>query len=123
MIAAAGTGGHIFPGLAIANRCLSRKINVSWAGTPNGMENELVDKKKIYFYSINMSGARGKGLFNWLKIPFILLNAIYQSLLLLQKIQPKIIILMGGYICAPIELQQRLKISLWLFMSKIQSQA
>ena len=109
MIAAAGTGGHIFPGLAIANACLSRKIKVSWVGTPNGMENELVDKKKIHFYSINMSGARGKGLLNWLKIPFILLNAIYQSLLLLQKIQPKIIILMGGYICAPIAIAAKIK--------------
>ena len=63
MIAAAGTGGHIYPGLAIAEYFYKNKYQVSWIGTAEGMENQLVDKELINFYTIPMRGVRGKGIF------------------------------------------------------------
>jgi UDP-N-acetylglucosamine--N-acetylmuramyl-(pentapeptide) pyrophosphoryl-undecaprenol N-acetylglucosamine transferase len=50
LIAAAGTGGHIMPAMAVADKLINKKFNLFWAGTPNGMENRIVDKKKDIFY-------------------------------------------------------------------------
>ena len=80
MLVAAGTGGHIYPGLAIADYFLDQSNPVSWVGTPKGMENNLVDKYKIPFYSISISGVRGKGILPWLQLPFVLFISIIQSI-------------------------------------------
>ena len=85
MLVAAGTGGHIYPGLAIADYFISHAIKVSWVGTSEGMENSLVDKNKISFFSICFSGIRGKGILPWLQLPFMLMIAIIQSLKILKE--------------------------------------
>ncbi|MFZ8943440.1 MAG: undecaprenyldiphospho-muramoylpentapeptide beta-N-acetylglucosaminyltransferase [Methylophilaceae bacterium] len=108
VIAAAGTGGHIYPGLSIANFFSMRGANVSWMGTLDGMENDLVDKKKYHFLSIPMMGARGKGIMHWFKVPFFLTKAILKAIYELKKIKPDFIILMGGYICFPVAIAAKL---------------
>ena len=102
MIAAAGTGGHIYPGLSIAEYFHNNKYEVSWVGTHNGMENKLVNKSLYNFYAIEMKGVRGKGILSWLSLPFKLFYAIYESFLFIRKVRPKFLILMGGYICVPV---------------------
>ena len=64
LILASGTGGHIFPGLAIAENMASKGWLVSWLGTRHGMESEIISHKNIIFNSINFSGIRGKGLYH-----------------------------------------------------------
>ena len=81
---------------------------VSWVGTPQGMENSLVDKNKIPFYSINISGVRGKGIFPWLKLPFTLSISIIQSIKVLRVEKPKFVIIMGGYIGIPMAIASKL---------------
>ena len=102
MIAAAGTGGHIYPGLSIAEYFYKNKYKISWVGTHHGMENKLVNKSLYNFYAIKMKGVRGKGWISWLSIPFKLLYAIIESLFFIHKEGPKYLILMGGYVCFPI---------------------
>ena len=85
MIAAAGTGGHIYPGLSIAEYFYKNNYKISWVGTHHGMENKLVNKSLYNFYAIKMRGVRGKGLINWLSIPFKLLYAIIESLFFIYK--------------------------------------
>jgi UDP-N-acetylglucosamine--N-acetylmuramyl-(pentapeptide) pyrophosphoryl-undecaprenol N-acetylglucosamine transferase len=108
MVVAAGTGGHIYPGLAIAEYFMAKSHPVSWVGTHRGMENGLVDKHKIPFFSINISGIRGKGLFPWLKLPFMLFISIFQSIKLIRAEKPNFIIIMGGYIGIPIAIASKL---------------
>ena len=108
MVVAAGTGGHIYPGLAISEYFLEQSIPVSWVGTPKGMENSLVDKYKIPFYSISISGIRGKGLLPWIKLPFILFRSILQSIKALRVDKPDFVIIMGGYIGIPMAIASKI---------------
>jgi len=108
MVAAAGTGGHIYPGLAISEYFLEQSIPVSWFGTTKGMENGLVDKYKIPFYSISISGVRGKGLLPWIKLPFMLFTSILQSIKVLRAEKPNFVIIMGGYIGIPIAIASKI---------------
>jgi|CoawatStandDraft_6_1074263.scaffolds.fasta_scaffold00174_11 UDP-N-acetylglucosamine--N-acetylmuramyl-(pentapeptide) pyrophosphoryl-undecaprenol N-acetylglucosamine transferase len=108
MVAAAGTGGHIYPGLAISEYFLEQSIPVSWAGTPKGMENSLVDKCKIPFYSIRISGIRGKGLLPWIKLPFMLFRSVLQSITALRVEKPDFVIIMGGYIGIPMAIASKI---------------
>ena len=107
-VVAAGTGGHIYPGLAIAEYFLEQSILVSWVGTPKGMENGLVDKYKIPFYSISFSGIRGKGLLPWIKLPFMLFISIIQSIKVLRIEKPNFVIIMGGYVGIPMAIASKL---------------
>ena len=108
MIAAAGTGGHIYPGLAVAEYFLKKEHQASWVGTVVGMENKLVNKKLINFYTISMKGVRGKGLVGWIKLPLRLMISVYESILILRKENPSFVVLMGGYICFPIAIAAKL---------------
>lgn len=108
MLVAAGTGGHIYPGLAIAEYFIGKTISVSWVGTAKGMENSLVDKYKIPFFPISISGVRGKGILPWLKLPFILLVSIIQSMKVLRAEKSNFVIIMGGYIGIPMAIASRL---------------
>jgi UDP-N-acetylglucosamine--N-acetylmuramyl-(pentapeptide) pyrophosphoryl-undecaprenol N-acetylglucosamine transferase len=107
MVVAAGTGGHIYPGLAIAEYFMAKSQIVSWVGTPKGMENTLVDNTKIPFYSIDISGVRGKGILPWLQLPFKLLISIIQSIKALKAEKPNFVIIMGGYIGIPIAIASK----------------
>lgn len=101
LIMAAGTGGHIYPGLAIAKVLESRGFRIVWMATPNGMENKLVGRVGYRIETVNMSGVRGKGKLVWLMLPFILLRAFWQSLSILRRVKPNVVVSMGGYIALP----------------------
>ena len=101
LIMAAGSGGHIFPGLAIAKELASRGWKVHWMGTPAGMENKLVSAAGYPMVKVNMSGVRGKGVVAWLVLPVRILVAFWQSSVAIFRIRPDVVLSMGGYIAFP----------------------
>ena len=101
VIMAGGTGGHIFPGLAVAQELQRRNWNVSWLGSAGGMEVELIGKTKIPLYLISISGLRGNGIFGWIKAPFTLLKAVVQALIIIRKQKPDVVIGFGGFASGP----------------------
>ena len=109
LIMAAGTGGHILPALAVARLLRERGIPVLWLGTPQGMENRIVPEAGFELLSIDIGGLRGKGLLTRLKAPFRVLFALGQSLELLRKHQPRLVIGFGGYIAGPCGVAARLR--------------
>jgi len=98
---AAGTGGHIFPGLAIAKELAARGWSVHWMGTPAGMENRLVREAGYPMTHVHMTGVRGKGLFAWLVLPVRILAAFWQSTLAIFRIRPDVVLSLGGYVALP----------------------
>ncbi len=101
LIMAAGSGGHIFPGLAIARDLVSRGWKVHWMGTPAGMENRLVGEAGYPMVQVNMSGVRGKGASAWLVLPGRILVAFWQASVALFRIRPDVVLSMGGYVALP----------------------
>lgn len=108
MIVAGGTGGHIYPGLAVAKALSNRDWTVNWLGTSKGMESNIIPKNNIRFESIQFSGVRGKGIFTWLVLPIRLLKAIYHSAKIIYKIKPDVILGFGGYVTFPAGIAGRL---------------
>ena len=98
IITAGGTGGHVFPGLSIAERLQEKGWDVRWIGSKEGMEAKLVTDRNIEFDAITIVGLRGKGIIRFLLLPMIILRAFYSSFKLLRKLKPDIIIGMGGYV-------------------------
>ncbi len=101
MIMAGGTGGHIYPGLAVADALKAQGWNVVWLGAPNSMEAELVPKHGYEVAWVNFSGVRGKGLLRLLTLPFTLLRALGQSAAAIFRHRPDVVLGMGGYITMP----------------------
>ena len=108
LITAGGTGGHIFPGLAIAEGLISHGWNVVWLGTTTGMENRIVPQRNIQFESIEFSGVRGKGLVSWLTMPLKLLKATLDSSRIIARTKPDIVIGFGGYVSLPVGIAAKL---------------
>jgi UDP-N-acetylglucosamine--N-acetylmuramyl-(pentapeptide) pyrophosphoryl-undecaprenol N-acetylglucosamine transferase len=107
VITAAGTGGHVFPGLAVAEYLKQKNCDIYWVGG-SGMEADLIPSYGINFASIPFKGVRKKGLVTLLKMPFQLLKAVSLAKKYLQDLQPKIVIAMGGYISVPVGIAARL---------------
>ena len=101
LIMAGGTGGHIFPGLAVAERLRERDWRVVWLGNPKGMEATLVPQRGIEMKAVNFSGLRGKGVMTKLLLPLNLLRAFWQSLRALRQVKPAVVLGLGGYITFP----------------------
>jgi UDP-N-acetylglucosamine--N-acetylmuramyl-(pentapeptide) pyrophosphoryl-undecaprenol N-acetylglucosamine transferase len=101
LIMAAGSGGHVFPGLAIAKELAARGWNVHWMGTPGGMEGKLVRQAGYPMVAVNMSGVRGKGAAAWLVLPFRIARAFWQSTVAIFRIRPDVVMSMGGYVAFP----------------------
>jgi UDP-N-acetylglucosamine--N-acetylmuramyl-(pentapeptide) pyrophosphoryl-undecaprenol N-acetylglucosamine transferase len=101
MIMAGGTGGHVFPGLAVAHCLKAQGWAVTWLGNPKGMEAELVAKHGIDMQGISFGGVRGKGFLTKFMLPLNLLRAFAQSVLVLRKVKPDVVLGMGGYITFP----------------------
>ena len=101
MIMAGGTGGHIFPALAVADVLRSEGWQVTWLGAPNSMEAELVPKHGYDVAWVQFSGLRGNGLLRKLMLPFNLLRALWQSAVAMFRYRPDVVLGMGGYISFP----------------------
>ena len=101
VIMAGGTGGHVFPGVAVADELRDRGWKVNWIGTADRMEAEAVPKAGYPIHFLNIKGVRGKGLVGKLKSPFMLLNAVYQAYRILKRLKPNLVLGMGGYASGP----------------------
>ena len=101
VIMAAGTGGHIIPGLAVAREMQGRGWSVSWLGTSHGMENRLVPASGISLDTIGFSGLRGKGLLHTLTGGLRLLKAFADCFAILRRRGASAVLGMGGYVCFP----------------------
>jgi UDP-N-acetylglucosamine--N-acetylmuramyl-(pentapeptide) pyrophosphoryl-undecaprenol N-acetylglucosamine transferase len=108
MIMAAGTGGHIFPGIAIAHTMRERGWDVSWLGTTQGMEQDLVPKHAIPIDAINFTGMRGHGLMHTVKGVFRMALGFVSCLRFIARRKPDVVLGMGGYVCVPGGLMARL---------------
>ena len=108
MIMAGGTGGHIFPGLAVARVLVGRGVQVSWLGTPRGLENRIVPEAGIELETIQIGGLRGKGAIGWMAAPWRILKAMLQARRILRGRRPGCVLSMGGYVAGPGGLMARL---------------
>ena len=101
IVMAAGTGGHVIPGLAVAREMQRRGWSVSWLGTTNGMENKLVPPSGITLDAISFSGLRGKGVMHTLTGGLRLLMAFWSCLRIIRQRRASAVLGMGGYVCFP----------------------
>lgn len=101
VVMAAGTGGHVIPGLAVAREMQARGWSVSWLGTPAGMENKLVPPSGIPIDRVAFSGLRGKGPMHTLTGGLRLLGAFWSCLQIIRRRRASAVLGMGGYVCFP----------------------
>lgn len=101
LVMAGGTGGHIFPGLAVADRLKQQGWNIHWLGTADRMEASIVPEHGYDISFINISGLRHKGIMSWVKLPFKLINALWQGIKVIKQTKPDVVLGMGGYASAP----------------------
>ncbi|KPH65072.1 MULTISPECIES: undecaprenyldiphospho-muramoylpentapeptide beta-N-acetylglucosaminyltransferase [Pseudoalteromonas] len=101
VVVAGGTGGHIFPGIAVADYLKQQGWQVSWIGTADRMEAQVVPKHNIDIDFINVKGVRGNGFARLIKAPFMVINAILQARKVLKKQRPDVVLAMGGYVTGP----------------------
>ena len=101
LVMAGGTGGHIFPGLAVADALRARGWRVHWLGAPASMEAQLVPPRGYPFEAIDFGGVRGKGLATLALLPLRLLRAFAQSIDVIRRVKPDVLVGLGGYITFP----------------------
>ncbi|WP_410487511.1 undecaprenyldiphospho-muramoylpentapeptide beta-N-acetylglucosaminyltransferase [Acinetobacter sp. SAAs470] len=101
MMMAAGTGGHVFPALAVAQQLQQQGIQVSWLATPSGMENRLLKNHSIPIYQIDIQGVRGNGLVRKLVAPFKILKATLSAMRYMKKLNIDAVAGFGGYVAGP----------------------
>jgi UDP-N-acetylglucosamine--N-acetylmuramyl-(pentapeptide) pyrophosphoryl-undecaprenol N-acetylglucosamine transferase len=101
LIMAGGTGGHVFPGIALAEALKQQNVDVEWLGTDGGMEETWVKNAGIPLHNISIKGLRGNGLKGWLKAPFNITKAWSQAKTIMQTVKPDLVLGMGGFVCGP----------------------
>ena len=108
LIMAGGTGGHIFPGLAVAEELRARGWRVHWLGAPASMEARIVPTHGFALETIDFSGVRGKGVMTLLRLPLRLARAFWQARAVVRRVKPDVVVGLGGYISFPGGLMARL---------------
>ncbi|MFQ5936590.1 MAG: undecaprenyldiphospho-muramoylpentapeptide beta-N-acetylglucosaminyltransferase [Acidiferrobacterales bacterium] len=101
MIVAGGTGGHVFPGLAVAECLRSQGVDVVWVGTRSGLEARAVPTAGFAREWISIRGVRRRGVFAWLLLPMKLAVAIAQTLRIMWRHHPDVVLAMGGFVAGP----------------------
>ena len=101
LIMAGGTGGHIFPGLAVAHALRQRGCTIAWLGSPDGMESRIVPDQNIEFHSVPVRRIRGQRGLAKLLGPIALAHAIFKALAIMIRLRPRAVLSMGGFAAAP----------------------
>jgi UDP-N-acetylglucosamine--N-acetylmuramyl-(pentapeptide) pyrophosphoryl-undecaprenol N-acetylglucosamine transferase len=101
LIMAGGTGGHVFPALAVANALRDRGVAVVWLGVPGSMESRLVPANGFPIEWVRVAGIRGKGPKAWLLAPWRILKAVVQAAGVLRRVRPRSVLGAGGYVSGP----------------------
>lgn len=101
LIMAGGTGGHVFPGLAVARAFQEQGITVFWLGTTKGLESQLVPAQNIPLTLITIIGLRNKNWRELIKAPWYLLKALLQAMCAIHRLQPDLVLGMGGFVSGP----------------------
>ena len=101
LIMAGGTGGHVFPALAVARALRGRNEEVVWLGTRQGIEADLVPREGIPLEWTRVAGLRGKGWLTWILAPLKLLIAVFDALAVVIRRRPKVVLGMGGFAAGP----------------------
>ena len=98
---AGGTGGHVFPALALARELRERSWQVVWLGTRRGLEARLVPAENIPIEWLSVSGLRGKNLWTWLVAPIRLVQSLFEALAVMRRHRPPVVVGLGGYVSGP----------------------
>lgn len=101
LLMAGGTGGHLFPALALARELRSDGFLVEWIGSEDGFEGRYVTAENIPLHNISIKGLRGKGVLSWLKAPLKIMHAITQAKKIIQTSEPDCVVGMGGFAAGP----------------------
>lgn len=101
LIMAGGTGGHVFPALAVAEELRARGATINWLGTGRGIENRLVPAANINLHLIKVEGVRGRGLTGLVKAPFLIVYALLQAFSVMRQIKPDVVLGFGGFASGP----------------------
>lgn len=108
LVVAGGTGGHVYPALAVANQLRQEGVQVSWLGTHRGLEARVVPANDIPMHWVSVEGLRGKGAMTLMLAPFKLVRALWQSMQAIRRINPDCVLGMGGFVAGPGGLMARL---------------
>lgn len=109
LIAAGGTGGHVFPALAIARSLAQEGHRLEWIGSNRGLEGRVVPAAGIALKELNFSGLRGRGLLAWLSLPLRLSRALSECWSWLGRFSPQLVIVFGGYVSFPVGVVARIR--------------
>ena len=101
LIMAGGTGGHVFPALALARLLRARSREVIWLGTRRGLEARVVPAEGLPIEWLSAAGLRGKGLLSLLRAPFMLLRSLWEALRIVRRHRPAVVIGLGGFVTGP----------------------
>ena len=101
LIMAGGTGGHVFPALAVARELRGRNEEVVWLGTSRGLEAQIVPQEGFPLEQTRVAGLRGKGVISWVLAPFKLTVALVDALRVVRRQNPKLVLGMGGFASGP----------------------
>ncbi len=101
LIMAGGTGGHVFPALAVARVLRGKNQSIIWLGSQRGIENELVPRDGFPLVATRVSGLRGKGIWSWVMAPLKLLLAVFDALRIMIRYRPQLVLGMGGFASGP----------------------
>jgi UDP-N-acetylglucosamine--N-acetylmuramyl-(pentapeptide) pyrophosphoryl-undecaprenol N-acetylglucosamine transferase len=101
LITAGGTGGHVYPALAVARGLIELGVPVLWLGTRRGLEARVVPAAGIRIAWVSVSGLRGKGVLRWITAPFRLSLALMQALAVVLRHRPRAVLGMGGFVAGP----------------------
>lgn len=101
LVMAGGTGGHIFPALAVARELETKGANIFWLGSKGGMEQELIEREAIPMHLLPISGVRGKGILSMFVAPFKLLSCVWQARKFIKKDRIDLVVGFGGFASAP----------------------
>ncbi|MEC5397755.1 undecaprenyldiphospho-muramoylpentapeptide beta-N-acetylglucosaminyltransferase [Uliginosibacterium sp. H1] len=101
LVMAGGTGGHIYPGIAVAEALRARGWSVAWLGNAEGMEARIVPQQGYEVAWVQFSALRGKGVLRMLLLPLNLLRGFWQALGALRRVRPDVVLGMGGYVTFP----------------------